>query len=143
MKGHLDSDTDQSNDTKELVKQIETLKSILNQKTAQLLNVIEISDEKSADIHNQYRLMADQLHQSWKTKYEMLRKENEELMNTLTFMLNQNKLSQMQDIDSPDSSVSNLSNSDIMVVNESDNMSNLFDEYNKQSVSNDNDQYID
>merc|ERR1712032_1248994 len=78
-------------ETEELKRQIESLRSIINTKTVQLNMVIKRSEEKYSDIHQQYRTMGNELHDSWKAKYELLEQENAKLMSTLTFILNRKR----------------------------------------------------
>ena len=59
--------------------------------------VIKTSEQKYTDIHNKYRSMANELHESWKMKYEILEKENEKLVNCLQFLINKNKPSNDND----------------------------------------------
>lgn len=63
--------------------------------------VIKHSEDKYADIHEKYRNMANELHDSWKHKYEILQRENEKLLNTLTFILNRNKQISASDLLTP------------------------------------------
>merc|ERR1719499_1091494 len=83
-----DPDTESKESPEELKKQIQSLRAIINTKTVQLNMVIKHSEDKYADIHEKYRNMANELHDSWKHKYEILQRENEKLLNTLTFILN-------------------------------------------------------
>ena len=111
----------------DLLKQIDALKSVIHQKTLQLNQVIQTSERKYSDIHDKYRLMANELHESWKYKYQTLEKENEKLLNCLSFLINKNKNSESLPIDSPIQSLnlSNLSNiSNISNISNTSNNNN-------------------
>lgn len=87
-KEYKDDDLNNDNtDTEDLKRQIQSLRSIINTKTVQLNMVIQRSEEKYRDIHSQYRTMANELHDSWKGKHQLLEQENQKLRDTLTFIL--------------------------------------------------------
>jgi len=131
------SQNNANKDREQLLAQIETLKSIINQKTVQLNSVIKQSEEKYADIHDKYRLMANELHESWQFKYNNLQKENEKLLNCLTFLLNENgkidKVStnsnSFNELESITPSISNVGD----FLNE-DNVSNIFAGSNNEYI---------
>ena len=51
--------------------------------------VIKTAEDKCSDIHSNYRNMANELHAAWAYKYGKLKKENERLLDTLTFLQKQ------------------------------------------------------
>eukprot|EP01083_Nonionella_stella_P221434 791104_1 len=87
----------------ELQKQIDTLKKVIHDKNIQLNMVIKTAEEKYHDIHQNYRDMANELHNCWNNKFEKLEQENEKLLSTLTFLRKQNKLK-----NEPNSPISNI-----------------------------------
>lgn len=61
--------------------------------------VIKHAEEKYHDIHTNYRDLANQLHDSWKNKYNKLEAENNRLMDTLTNLVKQNKTDKLIEVD--------------------------------------------
>mmetsp|Transcript_52231 Transcript_52231/g.86428 ORF Transcript_52231/g.86428 Transcript_52231/m.86428 type:complete len:152 (-) Transcript_52231:107-562(-) len=90
------STSSNSENANELLQQIESLKKVINEKTVQLNMVIMHAEEKYHDIHENYRDMATELHNSWEFKYGKLQKENERLLHALTFIMKQNEIDHKQ-----------------------------------------------
>mmetsp|Transcript_50871 Transcript_50871/g.45658 ORF Transcript_50871/g.45658 Transcript_50871/m.45658 type:complete len:196 (-) Transcript_50871:799-1386(-) len=100
LNGDLNSSTTANSDTvEELQKQIDILKKVIHDKNIQLNMVIKHAEEKYHDIHANYRDLASQLHDSWKTKYDKLEKENNRLMGSLTNLVKQNKPNKLLEIE--------------------------------------------
>ena len=103
--------------------------------------VIQTSERKYSDIHNSYRIMANELHEAWRIKYSLLEKENERLLNCLSFMIQKNKSSQsLTDTHSPSLSLNISNKSDFGdFLHEQETFNNImFGSGSRKSVSDDN-----
>eukprot|EP01084_Bolivina_argentea_P197701 338743_1 len=74
-----------------LLKYTDRLRWVIQQKTDQLNQFIQTENKKCKDIHNQYRLMANELNKCWETKYANLETQNKKLTNRLTLIENEKK----------------------------------------------------